>query len=145
MKPPRYPRVPKRLIQEAALSYRSPLFRWMHRNHASLQDAIGVAGRPNWRALAETFGSLGLTDATGKPPTSEAARQTWLKVKKEVLKAGTPAVVSKPKPPVAEARETPPDPHTPVSEPWRDAPVDFDLTPATPRKRVFKHPTDEDK
>jgi hypothetical protein len=79
--------VPTDRIMEAALSNRSELYRWMVRNFRELDDTISNAGRPNWQALAETFGSLGLTDFTGKAPTKEGARQTWWKVKKAAAKA----------------------------------------------------------
>lgn len=66
------------------MTRRSTLYVWMLENHDAFDEVIKKAVRPNWNALAQTFGEEGQTDADGKPPTAECTRQTWWKVRKVV-------------------------------------------------------------
>jgi hypothetical protein len=75
-------RIPLSKLLEASLAGHSELYRWMLEHADDLERAISVAGRPNWPALARTFGEAGLTDRNGNPPNPEVARQTWFKVRK---------------------------------------------------------------
>jgi hypothetical protein len=56
---------------------RSPLWRWMHRNHDRL-SALFEQAPPAWEVLVETFGGMGLTDRTAARYSRSArpARQT---------------------------------------------------------------------
>ena len=75
-------RIPLSKLLEASLAGHSELYRWMLEHADDLERAISVANRPNWPALARTFGEAGLTDRNGNPPNPEVARQTWFKVRK---------------------------------------------------------------
>jgi hypothetical protein len=74
-------------IRQAAMSSRSTLYRWLQRNHDGFGAALAEAGRPNWKAITAELIADGLTDADGKPPSQEAVRQTWWKVRKAVESA----------------------------------------------------------
>jgi hypothetical protein len=65
---------------------RSPLWRWMHRNHDRL-SALFEQAPPAWEILVETFGGMGLTDRAGKNPTPETARKTWYRVRRNIAAA----------------------------------------------------------
>ena len=75
-------RIPLSKLLAASLAGRSELYRWMLEHADDIEQAIAFAGRPNWPALARTFGEAGLTDRNGNPPNPEVARQTWFKVRK---------------------------------------------------------------
>jgi hypothetical protein len=75
-------RIPLSKLLAASLAGHSALYRWMLEHADDLERAISVANRPNWPALARTFGEAGLTDRNGNPPNPEVARQTWFKVRK---------------------------------------------------------------
>ena len=65
---------------------RSPLGRWMRQRHDALAEAFADAP-PAWAAFATAVAALGITDAEGKPPTAESARQTWYRVRRDVAAA----------------------------------------------------------
>ena len=65
---------------------RSPLWRWMHRNHDRL-SALFAEAPPAWEVLVETFGGMGLTDRAGRNPTAETARKTWYRVRRNIAAA----------------------------------------------------------
>jgi hypothetical protein len=67
---------------------RSPLWRWMHRNHDRL-SALFEEAPPAWEVLVETFGGMGLTDRAGRNPTAETARKTWYRVRQNIAAART--------------------------------------------------------
>lgn len=67
---------------------RSPLYRWMKKNHDQLSAAFEETP-PSWSALAATFGKIGLTDRDGKAPNPKAARQTWYRVRLDVAAGRT--------------------------------------------------------
>lgn len=67
---------------------RSPLYRWMKKNHDQLTAAFEETP-PSWSALAATFGRLGLTDRDGNTPTPKVARQTWYRVRLDVVAGRT--------------------------------------------------------
>jgi hypothetical protein len=75
-----------KLRKAATTARRSSLYLWMLENFDTFSAAVSEAGRPNWGALAETFGAEGLRDLKGKPPSPEGTRQTWWKVRKAVAK-----------------------------------------------------------
>jgi hypothetical protein len=89
--------IPLERVREAAMARRSELYSWMMQNHEQFAAVVAEAVRPNWRAIAEAFASEGLTDADGKPPSAEATRQTWWKVRKAV-KARTASRAGKMRP-----------------------------------------------
>jgi len=62
---------------------RSSLFWWMLDNHAWMVEA-GGGRRMRWGKLCSHFAALGLTDRTGKPATRGGARQTWLRVRRDI-------------------------------------------------------------
>lgn len=71
---------------------RGALYVWMYKRHDALVARFekrrrdGLGG-PNWPALVAEFVALGLTDATGKPPTLRGAQQTWYRVVRDVKRA----------------------------------------------------------
>lgn len=71
-------------ITEAAMSSRSSVYRWMVQNHDGFAEALAHAGRPNWEAITAAFAEDGMTVANQKPPTKEAVRQTWIRVRAAV-------------------------------------------------------------
>ena len=64
---------------------RSPLARWMRQNHDDLVARLGNK-RADWTTLAKVFEDAGLTDRSGKPPTAETTRKTWVRVAQEVAR-----------------------------------------------------------
>src|ERR1700722_15969206 len=92
-------RIDPSLLMDAALSKRSPLYRWLMENHDTFAEVLKKAPRPNWEALASTFGDQGLTDAAGNRPSEECVRQTWGKVRK-ALKARRDRLPNRKPPPV---------------------------------------------
>jgi hypothetical protein len=103
-------------VKEAAMSgRRSALYRWMLENFDQFSRTVDEAGRPNWQALARTFGEAGLRDRLGKVPSAEGTRQTWFLVRQAVTKtpklAGRPAaMVPGPSRPVTASGERQPAP-----------------------------------
>jgi hypothetical protein len=105
--PPRRhrPVIPTALLDDAAMASRSTLFLWMMDNRIEFGDVLARAGRPDWKALAETFAEQGLTDGDGKPPTPVGTRQTWWKVRRAMARKESPrASATKPPPPAAVIR-----------------------------------------
>jgi hypothetical protein len=48
--------------------------------------------KPDWSKFAEVFAKAGLLDARGQPPTAEATRKTWYRVKRgDTPATATPA------------------------------------------------------
>jgi hypothetical protein len=84
-------RIPLSKLLAASLAGRSELYRWMLEHADDIEQAIAFAGRPNWPALARTFGEAGLTDRNGNPPNPEVARQTWFKVRKALVAQALPS------------------------------------------------------
>jgi hypothetical protein len=78
----------EKVRKAATTGRRSVLYRWMMANYAEFTATVAEAGRPNWAALAETFGEEGLHDRLGRPPSSETARQTWWLVRQAVARSG---------------------------------------------------------
>jgi hypothetical protein len=65
---------------------RSSLFWFMVKHHDDLvRQAEGK--RLRWDALCDRFAQHGLTDARGETATTETARRTWLRARKEVAEA----------------------------------------------------------
>jgi len=85
-------RIPIREIVKAAQTgRRSPLFIYLMNHFQEISQALAHVGRPNWDELAKRFGEAGLTDLSGKPPTRDNTRNTWLKVRKAAAQSGLAA------------------------------------------------------
>lgn len=63
---------------------RGSLYRWLRRHHDELQEMLEQVARPDWKAIALALREEKLLDASGKPPTDERVRLTWLKVRQEL-------------------------------------------------------------
>ncbi len=104
-------------------------------NHDTFKQVVAEAVRPNWKALAASFASQGLTDAYDKPPTGEVTRATWWRVRKAVdarAKRKKPTN-SLPK------KETAPD-----DEPRKRDAFDFSPTPrGDDKNRLWRKPKDK--
>lgn len=72
---------PTTTAQEAfgQLSGRSPLLGWMRQNHALITERMDTV-RPSWDDIARTLASLGVRDANGEPPKTEAVRRAYHRV-----------------------------------------------------------------
>jgi hypothetical protein len=127
---------PEKLREAAMSGRRSALYRWMLANFDQFSSTVAEAGRPNWQALARTFGEAGLRDRLGKVPSAEGTRQTWFLVRQAVAK--TPKLVARPAPsrPVAAAGERQPAPLQPAAAVSPEGTVGLAVTPPTPRKRM---------
>jgi hypothetical protein len=108
-------------LRQAAKTRRSTLYMWLIDNHDTFAGVIAEAVRPNWQALAAEFGAQGYTDADGKPPSVEGARQTWWKVRK-TIKARRAAA----------ARQPPPIPTPRARVPAQPQPVVRSVAPPAP-------------
>ena len=105
---------------------RSPLQDWLRRNR-TLVEARFALSRPRWASVAAMLAELGVVDAHGRPPTAQATRQAWYRVRAE-----RPAAVPRDLAPHPAARANPqPVPSKPVFDPTEGA---FDARP-TPRFR----------
>ena len=67
-------------IDRAALRKRGTLRAWMAENRAAFEERL-LTRKPDWPTLAGVFASAGLLDSRGNPPTAEATRKTWQRVK----------------------------------------------------------------
>lgn len=83
-----------KIRQAATKERRSALYRWMLANFDDFKATVAEAGRPNWKALSEAFGTEGLLDRNGNTPSAEGARQTWFLARQAVAK--NPALAGKP-------------------------------------------------
>lgn len=119
--------IPLSLLSEAAMSRRSSIYVWMLENHDAFAAVVAKAGRPNWKALAEAFGTQGRTDTDDKPPSAEVTRQTWWKVRKTVKARQAKAKQSTASPLPAQQQQAapprrltePPNPTQPTVQPGR--------------------------
>ncbi len=66
--------------------YRSTLFAWMVEHHDDLVQE-GRKGRMPWAKLCKRFITYGLTDGSGKAPTTRRAAKTWIDACAEVAAA----------------------------------------------------------
>src|SRR5690242_10827700 len=71
---------PLDLIKGQRETRSSPLHRWMRKNYEELKQAIEDVG---WKRIAAGIVAMGLTDATGKPPSKRRCEQTFYRVKRE--------------------------------------------------------------
>lgn len=62
---------------------RSPLYRWMRRNHDRLTEAM-EGERPDWKVLTAEFAAMGLVAADARP---ETVRHVWWRARQAVAKA----------------------------------------------------------
>ena len=86
----------------AMLQRRSPLWVWMLKNYDTFAAIAAEAGRPNWKQVANWFHEAGLKDTRGKPPSADACRQTWYRVRRQELarrksQGKTPTVTTRPR------------------------------------------------
>ena len=126
---------------------RSSLGAWMFRNHVAFAALLAEEG-VDWERLAAGFATLGLTDATHKPPHAGTAKLTWRRVQAALERDGvvvkrrrrsgngkrhpaatTPGLTAAPAAGAAEAAATADDPAAPAR---RFKPV-RKRTPAEPR------------
>jgi hypothetical protein len=63
----------------AQLSGRSPLLGWMRQHHALITERMNTV-RPSWDDIARTLAKLGIRDANGQPPKTEAVRRAYHRV-----------------------------------------------------------------
>jgi hypothetical protein len=61
------------------LSGRSPLLGWMRQHHALITERMNTV-RPSWDSIARTLAGLGVRDAKGEPPKTEAVRRAYHRV-----------------------------------------------------------------
>jgi hypothetical protein len=61
------------------LSGRSPLLGWMRQHHALITERMNTV-RPSWDDIARTLAKLGVLDANGQPPKTEAVRRAYHRV-----------------------------------------------------------------
>jgi hypothetical protein len=84
---------------------RSPAYRWLKANHDALSSAFADTP-PNWGGMAASMAEAGLTDADGKPPTKDGARQTWFRVRRDVAAARAKAEAKRKAAPVPSSSAT---------------------------------------
>jgi len=103
-------------IDRAALQKRGTLRAWMLANRAAFEERL-LTRKPDWPTLARVFSDAGLLDARGNPPTAEATRKTWYRVKEDLTrnpgkKAATTVATTS-----AQATQSTREPATNVSRP----------------------------
>ena len=130
-------------IDRAALKKRGTLRAWMIENRAAFEERL-LTRKPDWPTLAAVFASAGLLDSRGKPPTSEAARKTWQRVKGPVRPRAGPTKTAT-EPAMAPVKSTPPIRPRPPTTPDRsslDRPDEDEGVPAfvEPRHRFIGKP-----
>jgi hypothetical protein len=76
---------------------RSPLFRWMVKNHDKLIEA-SRRERFHWTSFCAEAAKRGLTDTQGQPPSAENARKTWARARKAVQEGIVLAAAKPPRP-----------------------------------------------
>jgi hypothetical protein len=124
------------------LSGRSPLLGWMRQNHALITDRMNTV-RPSWDDIADVLARLGVRDANGAAPKTEAVRRAYHRVtgalnakglrrrrsKAQIAAArsgASPVPVAPP--PLAAAAEPPVSPTRPAFDPTEGA---FDAKPSS--------------
>jgi hypothetical protein len=58
---------------------RSPLLGWMRQHHTLITERMNTV-RPRWDDIARTLAGLGVRDANGQPPKTEAVRRAYHRV-----------------------------------------------------------------
>jgi hypothetical protein len=118
-------------IDRSALMKRGTLRAWLVTNYQAFKDRLETR-KPDWPTLAQVFSDAGLLDARGKPPTAEATRKTWYRVKSDLTKAPSRTIQS--------TREAP------NAQPSRPGSFNFSATPKEDDKtRLFGKPADRTK
>lgn len=74
------------LFSARTRTVRSTLYHFMRQNHDELSTVFEEAP-PAWGPLADRFGTMGLTDRGGKPPSANTARMTWYRARLDVRQA----------------------------------------------------------
>jgi hypothetical protein len=84
-------------IDRSDIPNRGTLKAWMMTNQAAFDMRLRTR-KPDWSKFAEVFAKAGLLDARGQPPTAEATRKTWYRVKRaDTLTTTAPAAHSEPR------------------------------------------------
>ena len=78
------PRLRRAVLQSSKDPRRSPLFHWL-RNHQRQLLATQTGGCRHWAPLLAKAIEAGVTDDRGAQPTERVMRDTWRKVRAEVL------------------------------------------------------------
>ena len=86
-------------IDRSGIPNRGTLKVWLTKNQDAFDERL-VTRKPDWSALAEVFVKAGLLDSRGKPPTAEATRKTWYRVKGDAAKASKKPALSPAAPPL---------------------------------------------
>lgn len=73
-------------IDSSALRKRGTLRSWMVEHREAFAQRLDTR-RPDWAVLAEVFVKAGLLDSRGNPPTAEATRKTWYRIKSDLSDA----------------------------------------------------------
>jgi hypothetical protein len=120
-------------IDRIGLQERGTLRTWMTLNHDAFAERL-ERFKPDWTALAEVFAKSGLTDRRGNPPTAEATRKTWQRVR--IAARANPAVTRPALPPTTATEQTrpPPPPEAPKAGPRTVQLRGGDGTPYNPKK-----------
>jgi hypothetical protein len=93
-------------LQRKGGGRRSPLFRWMYRNHDALAEMFAEA-RPNWQQVAAVLTGRGFTGNEGRPLRPETVRKLWLRVRQRHGKAQAAGKPRAATPPAVTAAEAP--------------------------------------
>lgn len=101
----------------ASIEGRSPLQDWLRRNRALVQARFAVS-RPRWASVARMLAELGVVDAHGRPPTAQAARQAWYRVRAEGPPSQMPVAA---RPVLAATSASPPGHLRPAFDPTEGA------------------------
>ena len=78
------PRLRRAVLQSSKDPRRSPLFHWL-RKHQRLLLATQTGGCRHWAPLLAKAIEAGVTDDRGAQPTERVMRDTWRKIRAEVL------------------------------------------------------------
>ena len=109
---------------------------WMQQNRQELEAAFTQTA-PAWDVMASYLGSNGIMDGDGKPPTAQAARAAWSRVK-ATTKAKTIALQPSSSPPASV--QSAPVSAEPSSPPMPTPEADARFKPATLRNHTPSAP-----
>lgn len=104
---------------------RSPLLGWMRQHHALITERMNTV-RPSWDDIARTLAELGVRDANGQPPKTEAVRRAYHRVAGALNAKGQRRRRSKAQIAAAKAAASPLVPIAPAFDPTEGA---FDVKP----------------
>ena len=69
---------------------RSPMGKWMVRQHSELEALFREKGEPDWAKVAEVFAKAGLWDENDQRPTAESVERTWRVVRASAVSPSAP-------------------------------------------------------